>query len=98
MQSRGSTIPWLVLLTLLMATCASAGPVRIGVFTEPGFPKLGAPSDPTYLAEVLKAAGYDAVMLSAKDLADKSVMNPSVMPVVVLSYGPIFPADAVDIW
>ena len=61
-------------------------------------PRTGAPSDPAYLAELLKNAGYEPVMLSASDLEDASKLDVSKIPVVVLPYGPVFPAPAVKNW
>ena len=37
-------------------------------------------------------------MLSANDLADAKIMEPKSIPVVVLPYGPVFPAEAVKNW
>ena len=77
---------------------AMASTTKIGVLCQPDFPKVGAPSDPLYLAELLKNAGYEPVMLSANDLADSKTLDPKAIPLVVLPYGPLFPADAASNW
>ena len=71
---------------------------RIGILNQPDFPKIGAPSQPEHLAQLLSEAGYQPVLLSAEDLADPTKLDPKVMPVVVLPYGPVFPAEALDNW
>ena len=71
---------------------------QIGILNQPDFPKLGAPSQPEHLAELLSKAGYEPVMLSADDLADPKKLDAGAMPVVVLPYGPVFPAEALDNW
>ena len=83
---------------LIVAGSVTAAPTKIGVLNDSSLPKIGAPSDPAYLAELLTNAGYEPVMLSASDLADPKLLDPKSMPVVVLPYGPIFPAEAASNW
>lgn len=86
-----------LVLVILLGCCASAG-VRIGVLKQPDFPSQPGHSDPDYLAELLKKAGYEPVMLSANDMSDAKLLDVQSMPVIVLPYGSYFPLDAVDNW
>ena len=88
----------LVSLCLTALASPSALCARIGILSQPDLPKIGAPSQPEHLAELLSQAGYEPVMLSADDLADPKKLDPKAMPVVVLPYGPVFPAEALDNW
>lgn len=71
-----------------------AGERAVGILSDPGVPKKGCPSDPEYLARLLRDAGVPVVMLSAQDLASVSVLDPERLDLVVLPYGPAFPASA----
>jgi hypothetical protein len=88
---------FLLCLIFMLGCCVNAA-VRIGVLKQPDFPKMAGHSDPDYLAELLKQAGYEPVMLSADDLADAKLLDLVSMPAVVLPYGAYFPLKAVDNW
>ena len=88
----------LSLMFLAGAMVAPAVPVRVGILSQPDFPKAGAPSDPAYLAELLKGAGYEPVILGADDLLNTCTLDAAAMPVVVLPYGPVFPGEAAKCW
>ncbi len=88
---------FLLCLVFMLGCCGNAA-VRIGVLKQPDFPKMAGHSDPDYLAELLKQAGYEPVMLSADDLSDAKLLDPVSMPAVVLPYGAYFPLKTVDNW
>ena len=98
MNIRNLVWVWVVAALFGLSCSVAALPAKIGVLSDPSLPKAGAPSDPAYLAELLTNAGYEPVMLTASDLADPKLLDPSPMPVVVLPYGPVFPAEAVKNW
>ncbi|MBT3290595.1 MAG: hypothetical protein HN380_24840, partial [Victivallales bacterium] len=70
------------------------GKRAVGILSDPNVPRKGSPSDPDYLAGLLRDAGVPVVMLSAQDLASVSVLDPERLDLVVLPYGPAFPAAA----
>ncbi|HJN16243.1 MAG TPA: carbohydrate binding domain-containing protein [Armatimonadota bacterium] len=61
------------------------------------FPKLGAPSDPVYLKEILDATDrYQVDLISSAGLADRNILSPRRYDLVILPHGPCFPAEAAD--
>jgi hypothetical protein len=59
-------------------------------------PPEAAPSDPTYLGELLTTEGYGVSYLTAQDLATGELLAPERFQLLVLPYGPSFPDGAVD--
>ncbi len=59
-------------------------------------PKEGTPSDPEYLAELLRNRGYGVAFLSAREMAAPGVLDPAIFDLLVLPYGPRFPNEAAD--
>ncbi|MGB9625301.1 MAG: cellulase family glycosylhydrolase, partial [Phycisphaerae bacterium] len=84
-----------------LATLPTAKPARkttIAIFADAGFAALKdatcAPADPAYLASLLERAGYGTAMLNAEHLADPAVLDPKRFPLLILPYGPNYPAAA----
>ena len=95
-----------LLLSALVALFAATGafaqrqppaarPLAV-VLDQPDLPKLGAPSDPYNVAAILRAAGWDCRLVSAVELADAPCLAATAPGLVVLPYGPVFPAEARD--
>ncbi|MBC7288811.1 MAG: hypothetical protein H5T86_12400, partial [Armatimonadetes bacterium] len=59
-------------------------------------PVEGRASDPEYLAQLLRSAGYGVAFLTAREMAAPGVLDPQVFDIVVLPYGPRFPGEAAD--
>jgi len=57
-------------------------------------PSAGAPSDPLRLAGALRQAGLGVALLDSRQLADRRNLNAGAFDVLVLPYGPSFPAAA----
>ncbi|MBN1417155.1 MAG: hypothetical protein JXP34_00150 [Planctomycetes bacterium] len=74
---------------------AAVSPARVAILRDAALPREGAPSDPDRLRDVLARAGFEVLFLGAADLAhlDASATRPDL---VVLPYGPVFPAPARD--
>ncbi len=66
----------------------------VGIFCDTNVPRTAHPSDPEHLARVLRDAGVPVVMLSAQDMASVSALDPERLDLMVLPYGPAFPAAA----
>ena len=77
---------------------AVSGDGRPGIaILQDDFPELGAPSDPVYLKRVLdevEGAPYRVDLISAEELADRHVLSANRYDLVILPYGPCFPAKA----
>ncbi len=70
---------------------------NIAVFRdEVAPPREGTASDPQWLGEVLSAAGYHVTYLSAAELALPELLSPEYFDLLVLPYGPRFPAEAAE--
>lgn len=54
----------------------------------------GTPSDPDVLGRVLKGAGYEVEYLRGDELANPGKLNRQRVDILVLPYGPSFPAPA----
>jgi len=57
-------------------------------------PTDGTPSDPDALGRVLKEAGYEVEYLQGDELADPAKLDRQRVDILVLPYGPAFPAPA----
>lgn len=57
-------------------------------------PTAGAPSDPETLGSILKESGYDVEYLTADQLSDPQHFTRDRFDILVLPYGPSFPAPA----
>jgi len=72
----------------------------IAIFEDERFGKLkgkpAAPSEPKTLAAWLHSAGCTTVTLRAEPLADPAVLNTKNFWLLVLPYGPYFPAEATE--
>ena len=70
---------------------------RVAVLADAGIParEAGA-SDPKYLAELLTRAGCEVTLLGPEGVSDPSVLSAQEFDLVVLPYGPWFPAGAVE--
>jgi len=66
----------------------------IGILCDPDVPKMGYPSDPHFLAELLREANVSVRLLSADELSQVSVLDRERLDLIVLPYGPAFPAGA----
>ena len=73
----------------------SAG--RVAVLADAAIPasEAGA-SDPKYLAGLLRRAGCEVTLLGPDGVSDPSVLSAQEFGLVVLPYGPWFPAGAVE--
>ncbi|MER3502183.1 MAG: hypothetical protein C4295_12100 [Candidatus Fervidibacterota bacterium] len=69
------------------------GTEMVGVWHEPS---LSRKTDAPRWAEALQKHGLTVRLLSSDDLANPQVLSPDRIAVVLLPYGPHFPADAVD--
>jgi hypothetical protein len=74
-----------------------SGPT-IAIFADPRFGVMRdascAPADPAYLAGILERNGYTTALLTAEHLSDPNVLRPDRFPLLVLPYGPAYPAGA----
>jgi len=70
----------------------------VAVFDEPGLALLAPPgaAEPSRLVEILSRSGHYVVRLDAAALADPKRLNRENVALVVLPYGPLFPAAAAD--
>jgi|GEM_PF-711494 len=59
-------------------------------------PVVGTASNPDYLAEILKAGGYECKFISSLELANPQIFDRENFDVVILPYGASFPAGARD--
>ena len=69
-------------------------PGSVAILNAPDMPFIGAPSNPRTIAKIFSAAGLKTQLLSAAELADASVLDPSRFDIVVVPTGQAFPADA----
>lgn len=69
-------------------------PSRVAILTDPAFPTYGAPSDPTYLAELLQSAGIEVEALTADQLSAPDQLSPARQAILVVPTGQTFPAEA----
>lgn len=87
--SRVEIVPW------RRERVAMEGDERaVGIFRDPDVPHDGAPSDPDFLAQLLREAGIPVRMLSAAELASPAILDRERLDLVVLPYGPAFPDAA----
>ena len=88
----------LALLSLLTASASAASDAapRVAVFSQPGFPVYGVPSDlsPKQIAADLRLAGVPADPLNVKALADPAQFNIKTYAAVILPYGNSYPQAA----
>ncbi|UCH36554.1 MAG: hypothetical protein JSV65_09430 [Armatimonadota bacterium] len=68
-------------------------PERVAILRD-DLPVAGAPSSPDYLAGLLRAAGVETRFLTAEELANRGILNRAQFDLVMLPYGPTFPAEA----
>lgn len=75
----------------------AAGPPRVAVFSQTGFPFYGPPdlTSPKAIARDLTSAGLQADVLDAAALADPAKFNSQTYDAVVLPYGNTYPQEAV---
>jgi hypothetical protein len=64
------------------------------ILDEPGMPIHGTASSPETIARILSGAGLETRRLSAVELADPTVLNPTRFHLVVVPTGQTFPAAA----
>lgn len=64
------------------------------ILDEPGMPIHGTASSPETIARILSGAGLETRRLSAVELADPTVLNPTRFHLVVVLTGQTFPAAA----
>lgn len=71
---------------------------NIAIFRDPNVPppQEGTFSDPDYLGQLLKDAGYHVTYLTASELAVPELLRPELFDLVVFPYGPRFPNEAAD--
>lgn len=69
-------------------------PSRVAILADPAFPTYGAPSDPSYLAELLQAAGIEVQTLTADQLSAPGELSPARQSLLVVPTGQTFPAEA----
>ena len=67
---------------------------RAVVLDEPGMPIRGAGSAPRVIAQILEGAGIVVLPVSADELADRRVLDPEQLELVVLPTGESFPSSA----
>ena len=69
---------------------------RIAIFDDPSAPTPTVASSPDRLAEILGGEGIRIVRLDGAALADGASLDASRIDLLVLPYGPSFPAEAED--
>jgi len=69
-------------------------PGSAAILSQPDLPVQGKPSSPQTLAKILQGAGYETRLLSADEIADPAVLNPSHFDLLVVPTGQTFPAEA----
>jgi len=72
--------------------------VTVALFADAGFAAMRdancAPANAAYLASLLERAGYGTAMLNAEHLADPDLLTAKRFPLLILPYGPNYPAAA----
>ncbi len=86
---------FIVVLAVMLAFTINAQAITVGVFQD-YIPHGKHASNPTVLTASLRNAGFQVQSLSSEQMADLSVLNPSKIDLLVLPYGPSFPAIAAN--
>lgn len=83
-------------LALVAGACGAAP--RIAIFAEPEFPYYMAAStdSPRAFLELFTDVGFEADLISAKQLADPQVFNAQIYAAYVHPYGNTFPLEVFD--
>lgn len=66
------------------------------ILHEPDMPIKGAASSPETIAAILRQAGLHTRLISAREMADQSILNPAAFDILVLPTGESFPVEARD--
>lgn len=66
----------------------------IAIFYEEGFPKTSGTPSISALSDTLREAGYKPYLIGSDELANPSILSPKNFDLLILPYGPYFPASA----
>lgn len=84
------------MVTLMILSGWVSGQNTVGIWQDLSIPKQAGHADPKFLSTMLKLHGFNVKLLSSSDLANREVLTPKKVAVVVLPYGAYFPAEAVE--
>jgi len=85
----------IVVLAAMLAFTVNAQAITAGVYRD-SIPHGKHASNPAVLYASLRKAGFQVEYLTSEQMADPSLLNPSKIDLLVLPYGPSFPADAAN--
>jgi len=66
----------------------------IAIFCEKDFPQTGGTPSIEELSNALQAAGYKSYLLGWEELTNPAILSPENFDLLILPYGPYFPASA----
>lgn len=75
---------------------ATATRPAAAILYEPGMPVRGAGSSPETIADILRQAGLQTRLISAREMADRNILNSTAFDILVLPTGESFPIEARD--
>ncbi len=86
---------WLLVAMIMLLNSWLFGQGVIGIWCEPSVPKQKGHADPQRLVNLLRRNGFSVRLLSSSDLSNPH-LTPQKIAIIILPYGPHFPANAVE--